>query len=230
MWITAILRSAYGLRVSGQPPRATRRPGAYSSTCVVVLPFAVRAIWENAESGVAPCQCFSSDGMCTTSPGVMTCCSVSVAMMPLPAVTNSTWSLLWVCILFRAPGLKLTMPRLKLLLTSGCSSVCRVTGPPVNKGAFTGTAGISAGLCTFMVASSLQAMVLSPFPGEVYSHPGIPATQHLAHVESHEIVIELFALLLLSPLQRLNVLAHFVNLGLLLIELAHVAIVQLRVL
>src|SRR6266446_1015300 len=40
--------------------------------------------------------------------------------------------------------------------------------------------------------------------------------QHLAHVESHEIVIELFALLLLSPLQRLNVLAHLVNLGLLL--------------
>jgi hypothetical protein len=35
----------------------------YSSTCVVVLPFAVNAMWENAESGVAPCQCFSSEGM-----------------------------------------------------------------------------------------------------------------------------------------------------------------------
>ena len=55
-----------------------------------LTPRAVKAMWENAESGVAPCQCFSSEGMCTTSPGTMICCSVSVAMMPLPAVTNST--------------------------------------------------------------------------------------------------------------------------------------------
>src|SRR5206468_11007282 len=40
----------------------------YFSTCVVVLPFAVKAMWENAESRVAPCQCFSSEGICTTSP------------------------------------------------------------------------------------------------------------------------------------------------------------------
>src|SRR6266571_9012933 len=43
-------------------------------------------MWENAESCMAPCQCFSSEGICTTSPGMMICCSVSVAMMPLPAV------------------------------------------------------------------------------------------------------------------------------------------------
>ena len=78
-------------------PRSGRTPPAhaplaltYFSTWVVVLPFAVKAMWENAESRVAPCQCFSSEGICTTSPGIMICCSVSVAMMPLPAVTNST--------------------------------------------------------------------------------------------------------------------------------------------
>src|SRR5499427_3382162 len=62
----------------------------YFSTCVVVLPFAVKAMWENAESGVAPCQCFSSAGMCTTSPTLMTSWCASVAMMPFPEVTNST--------------------------------------------------------------------------------------------------------------------------------------------
>src|SRR5262249_50635766 len=99
-WVDAKrLRPAQKQRVPSIPlgitPQHTyRRPrapnAAYGSTCVVVLPFAVKAMWENAESGVAPCQCFSFDGICTTSPGRITCCSVSVAMMPLPAVTNST--------------------------------------------------------------------------------------------------------------------------------------------
>src|SRR5262245_26247515 len=62
----------------------------YGSTCVVVLPFAVNAMCEKAESGVAPCQCFSSAVICTISPTVISCSSVSVAIMPLPAVTNST--------------------------------------------------------------------------------------------------------------------------------------------
>ena len=46
--------------------------------------FAVKAMWENAESGVAPCQCFSSAVMCTTSPTPMTSWCASVAMIPLP--------------------------------------------------------------------------------------------------------------------------------------------------
>jgi hypothetical protein len=78
--------SLEGLRRS----RGTRRPSAYSSTWVVRLPLAVRAMWEKAESGVAPCQCFSPAETCTTSPVVMTSCVASVAMMPFPAVTNST--------------------------------------------------------------------------------------------------------------------------------------------
>ena len=35
-------------------------PRAYGSNCVVVLPFAVKAICEKSECAVAPCQCFSS--------------------------------------------------------------------------------------------------------------------------------------------------------------------------
>jgi hypothetical protein len=62
--------------------------------------------------------------------------------------------------LFRAPALKLTTARLKLLLISGVSSVCRVTGPPVNKGLFAGSAGIASGLSTFIRASSFQSLVL----------------------------------------------------------------------
>src|SRR5215467_1132221 len=42
------------------------------------------------------------------------------------------------------------MPRLKLLLASGVSSVCRVTGPPVNSGALTGCDGIWSGFITFI--------------------------------------------------------------------------------
>src|SRR6266850_1152501 len=64
------------------------------------------------------------------------------------------------CILFRAPALKLTTARLKLLLISGVSSVCRVTGPPVNKGLFAGSAGIASGLSTFIRTSSFQSLVL----------------------------------------------------------------------
>src|SRR5262245_7326610 len=54
----------------------------YFSTCVVVLPFAVKAMWENAESGVAPCQCFSSAGMCAISPTLMAAWRVSVSVRP----------------------------------------------------------------------------------------------------------------------------------------------------
>ena len=61
-----------------------------SSYCVVVLPLAVKAIWEKWECAVAPCQCFSSAGMWTTSPTVISCCAVSVAIMPVPYVTNRT--------------------------------------------------------------------------------------------------------------------------------------------
>jgi hypothetical protein len=69
-----------------------------------------------------------------------------------------------VCILFLAPALKLTTARLKLLLISGVSSVCRVTGPPVNKGVFAGSAGIASGLSTFIGASSFQCVVLPVVP------------------------------------------------------------------
>src|SRR5215510_4667364 len=51
-----------------------------------------------------------------------------------------------------------------------------------------------------------------------------------ANVESHKVIVEFFALLFLSPLQRLDILAYLVNLGLLLIELAHVAVVEFRIL
>src|SRR5215813_12827601 len=61
-----------------------------SSYWVVVLPLAVKAIWEKWECAVAPCQCFSSAGMWTTSPTVISCCVVSVAIMPVPSVTNRT--------------------------------------------------------------------------------------------------------------------------------------------
>src|SRR2546428_6249870 len=64
------------------------------------------------------------------------------------------------CILFRAPALKLTTARLKLLLISGVSSVCRVTGPHVNKGLFAGSAGIASVLSTFIRTSSFQSLVL----------------------------------------------------------------------
>src|SRR5215510_5747792 len=106
--------------------------------------------------------------MCTTSPTLITSWYVSVAMMPSPAVTNNTWSLLWVCILFRAPGAKLTTPRLKLLLISGVSSGCRVTAPPVNKGLLADSAGISLGLSTFAIgAFSLQPLGLLLLPGDM---------------------------------------------------------------
>ena len=36
---------------------------SYGSSCSVLLSAAVRAMWEKAVSGVAPCQCFSSGGM-----------------------------------------------------------------------------------------------------------------------------------------------------------------------
>jgi hypothetical protein len=62
----------------------------YGADGVVVLPFAVKAMCEKSESGVAPCQCFSSAVICTTSPTMISCSSVSVAIMPVPAVTNST--------------------------------------------------------------------------------------------------------------------------------------------
>src|SRR5215472_9924408 len=62
------------------------------------------------------------------------------------------------CILFRAPALKLTTARLKLLLISGVSSVCRVTGPPVNRGLFAGSAGIASVLSTFIGASSFRSI------------------------------------------------------------------------
>ena len=57
-------------------------------------------------------------------------------------------------------GTKLTTARLKLLLISGVSSVCRVTGPPVNKGLFAGSAGIASGFSTFIRTSSFQYLVL----------------------------------------------------------------------
>ena len=61
-----------------------------SSCWAVVLPLAVKAIWEKWECAVAPCQCFSSAGMWTTSPTVISCCVVSVAIIPVPSVTNRT--------------------------------------------------------------------------------------------------------------------------------------------
>jgi hypothetical protein len=94
---------------------------------------------------------------------------------------------------FRAPALKLTMARLKLLLISGVSSVCRVTGPPVNKGLFAGSAGIASGLRTFSRTSSFQTLVFhatlnltltiinlaSPYPvaGEISSPVCVPHRQ-----------------------------------------------------
>jgi hypothetical protein len=56
-------RTFRAVLVDGESLSATRGPMTYSSTCVVVLPFAVNAMWENAESCVAPCQCFSSEGI-----------------------------------------------------------------------------------------------------------------------------------------------------------------------
>src|SRR5215831_10565663 len=66
------------------------------------------------------------------------------------------------CILFRAPALKLTMARLKSLLISDVSSVCRVTGPPVNRGVFTGSAGIASGLSTFIRVASFRILMFQP--------------------------------------------------------------------
>jgi len=51
------------------------------------LPRVEMAMWAKSESGVAPCQCFSPAGMTTKSPGPILISSLSVAMMPTPAVT-----------------------------------------------------------------------------------------------------------------------------------------------
>src|SRR4029453_18445725 len=79
-----------------------------------------------------------------------------------------------VCNLFRAPALKLTTARLKLLLISGVSSVCRVTGPPVNKGLFAGSAGIASVLSTFIGTSSFQCLGVHV--------PVVPVVQAFPHV------------------------------------------------
>ena len=70
--------------------RARPRSALGFSTCVVVLPFAVKAMCEKRRVVRGSMPMFLFRGTCTTSPGTMICCSVSVAMMPLPAVTNST--------------------------------------------------------------------------------------------------------------------------------------------
>src|SRR2546428_9663046 len=76
------------------------------------------------------------------------------------------------------------MPKLKSLLASGVSSVCRVTGPPVNKGAFTGWAGISEGLCTFIGAFSFQVIVPSSFLVGVYLYLNVLVTGRVGMVRS----------------------------------------------
>ena len=50
--------------------------------------------------------------------------------------------------------------KLKLLLISGVSSVCRVTGPPVNIGLFAAPAGSRGTLSTFTRTSSFPALLL----------------------------------------------------------------------
>src|SRR3990172_845705 len=66
-------------------------------------------MWENAESGVAPCQCFSPGGMRMISPWVTNFSSFSVATIPSPAVTIRICSL-------------------------SCTRICLVTSGPVKIG------------------------------------------------------------------------------------------------
>src|SRR5262245_28411661 len=56
--------------------------------CVDLLPTVVTVICDIGESDFAPCQCRSPALICTTSPTVISRSSLSVATMPLPAVTT----------------------------------------------------------------------------------------------------------------------------------------------
>lgn len=64
---------------------------------------------------MAPCQWFSPCRTWTTSPTVISCWWLSSATMPMPAVTTSIWSLLWVCQPVPQPFSKLTILLLKVL-------------------------------------------------------------------------------------------------------------------
>src|SRR5659263_338796 len=90
-------------------------------------------MWEKLESFVAPCQWLSPAGNWMTSPTLTTTSSFSVAQIPLPAVTMSTWSVVWVWNLLRAPGANVTWLILKNLLMAGVMMGCWVTCPPVKR-------------------------------------------------------------------------------------------------
>ena len=73
-----------------------------------LLPTAVIVMCPIVVSALAPCQWRSPALMCATSPTLISRCSCSVATMPEPEVTTSTWSQSWVCHPVVQPWLKFT--------------------------------------------------------------------------------------------------------------------------
>src|SRR6266403_5829467 len=61
--------------------------------------------------GAAPCQCFSSGAIQTTSPGRMSSTGPPLrCTRPTPAVTTNVWPNGWVCQFVGAPGSNVTLP------------------------------------------------------------------------------------------------------------------------
>src|SRR5437588_8522714 len=68
------------------------------------------AMWVMAVDGAAPCQCFSSGGNQTTSPGrISSTGPPQRCTRPQPAVTIRIWPRGWVCQAVRAPGSNVTL-------------------------------------------------------------------------------------------------------------------------
>ena len=96
--------------------------------------------------------------MMATSPSVTVTSSSRVATMPVPSVTIRIWSPLWVWNLLRTPAPKWTMPKLKLLLSSGSRIACRPTGP-VNRGAVPSVRSTSDIFTIFIAAVYLRIVL-----------------------------------------------------------------------
>src|SRR5262245_31237457 len=130
---------------------------------------------ENAESGVAPCQCFSCEGMCTTSPGTITCCSVSVAMMPLPAVTHLITAVR-VHLVPRARA-EVHDAQIEVLARLGGAQRLPWHRTAGEQGSCRGVSCDLLGLCTFMEDPPLRAIVPSALLAGVRLPRGIRATE-----------------------------------------------------
>src|SRR6266568_8939626 len=85
--------------------------------------------------GVAPCQCFSPDGIQTTSPGrISSTGPPQRCARPQPAVTIKVCPSGWVCQAVRAPGSKVTLaPRTRA--GAGASNNGSMRTVPVNQSA-----------------------------------------------------------------------------------------------